>query len=95
MWEMRNGMTDSGVREARQRARERSEAYRQRRRQGRVVTVIEVGARQLAALERLALLDVGDRDKASIGRAVCRFLEVAPHLSAMGDALWPEADEPR
>ena len=53
---------------------------------------IEVGPRQLAALERLALLDVGDRDKTSIACAVIRFLETAPHLSPMGDALWPEGE---
>jgi hypothetical protein len=41
------------------------------------------------ALERLVLLNVGDRDKVSIAWAVTRFLETAPHLSAMGDALWP------
>jgi len=90
---MRNVMTDLAAQELRERGRERSEAYRERRRRGRMVTTVEVGPRQLAALERLALLNVGDRDKAAIGRAVTRFLETAPHLSAMGDALWPESDE--
>jgi hypothetical protein len=72
--------------EARERARER-------RRYGRVSVSIEVGSRQLAALERLALLDVGDRDKRSIACAVIRFLRAAPDLSAIGDALWPEVEE--
>jgi hypothetical protein len=42
-----------------------------------------------AALERLTLLERGDRDKASIAWAVSRFLDTAPHVSATGDALWP------
>jgi hypothetical protein len=36
-------------------------------------------------------LDVDDRDKASIAWAVSRFLDAAPHLAAIGDALWPES----
>jgi hypothetical protein len=86
-------MTKTAMYRAREQARERSEAYRERRRHGRVSVSIEIGQRQLAALERLALLDVGDRDKASIAGAVSRFLETAPHLSAMGDALWPQNEE--
>ena len=86
----RNRMTDKGARE---RARERSEAYRKRRRHGRVSVPIEIGPHQLAALERLALLGVGDRDKVAIAGAVTRFLDAAPHLSALGDALWPESEE--
>jgi len=54
---------------------------------------IEIGPHQLAALERLALLGVGDRDKVAIAGAVTRFLDAASHLSAMGDALWPESEE--
>ena len=79
--------------EARERARERSEAYRERRRHGRVSVPIEVEPRHLAALERLSLLDMGNRDKRAIAWAVTRFLEMAPHLAAAGDALWPEAEE--
>jgi hypothetical protein len=54
-----------------------------------VLVLVEVGPHQLAALERLALLDVGERDKACIAAAVFRFLDVAPHITAAGDALWP------
>lgn len=79
--------------EARERGGSRSEAYRDRRRHGRVLVTVEVGPYQAAALERLALLDIGDRDKGSIAAAVSRFLRAAPHLSAMGDALWPEGEE--
>jgi hypothetical protein len=58
-----------------------------------VLVTIEVGPHHLFAMERLALLAVGDRDKTSIASAVMRFLEGAPYISAMGDALWPEGDE--
>ena len=91
--DLRNPMTHSTSPEARELARSRSEAYRDRRRHGRILVSVEVGPYQAAALERLALLDVGDREKTSIATAVTRFLEAAPHLSAMGDALWPEGEE--
>jgi hypothetical protein len=86
-------MTHSTTPEARERARDRSEAYRDRRRHGRILVSVEVGPYQIAALERLALLLVGDRDKESIAAAVSRFLRAAPHISAIGDALWPESEE--
>jgi hypothetical protein len=38
-------------------------------------------------------LDVGERDKACVAWAVSRFLESAPHVSALGDALWPANEE--
>jgi hypothetical protein len=89
-------MTDLITREERERARDRSEAYRDRRRNGRVLVTLEVGPHHIAAMERLALLDVDDRNKASIASAVGRFLEAAPYICAMGDALWPdESDEAR
>jgi hypothetical protein len=91
--EIRNTMMRAGVQAARERGRERSGAYRERRRYGLVLVSIEVGPRQIAALERLALLDVDNRDKASIAWAVSRFLDAAPHLAAIGDALWPESEE--
>jgi len=77
----------------RQQGRERSEAFRERRRHGRLLVQVEVGPRHLAALERLALLDAGERDKACIAWAVSRFLDAAPHVSALGDTLWPAEEE--
>ena len=77
----------------REQGRERSEAFRERRRYGRVLVQVEVGPRHLAALERLALLGTNERDKACIAWAVSRFLDVAPHVSALGDALWPADEE--
>ena len=90
---MGDAMTHSSTCDTRELARGRSEAYRERRRHGRLLVTVEVGPYQVAALERLALLDVGDREKTSISMAVTRFLEAAPYLSAMGDALWPDSAE--
>jgi hypothetical protein len=84
-------MTDANPQ--RELARERTEAYRERRRHGRVLVPVEVSPQHLGALERLALLDVGERDKACIAWAVERFLDAAPHVSALGDALWPESEK--
>jgi hypothetical protein len=86
-------MTSPSTLEARQQARARSEAYRDRRRHGRVLVSVEVGPHQIAAMERMALLEVGDRDKASIAAAINQFLEAAPYICAIGDALWPPVDE--
>jgi hypothetical protein len=58
-----------------------------------VLVQVEVGPRHLAALERLALLGANDRNKACIAWAVSRFLDAAPHVSALGDALWPAEEE--
>jgi hypothetical protein len=84
-------MTDANPQ--REVARERTEAYRERRRHGRVLVQVEVSLHHLAALERLALLDAGEREKACIAWAVERFLDAAPHVSALGDALWPESEK--
>jgi len=86
-------MTEALDRHRRDQGRERSEAFRERRRHGRVLVQVEIGPRHFAALERLALLDVGERDKTCLAWAVCRFLDAAPHISALGDALWPAAEE--
>ena len=69
--------------------RERSEAYRERRRHGRVLVSVEVEPRHLAALERLGLLDSGERDRTCISWAISRYLQAAPSVAAIGDALWP------
>jgi hypothetical protein len=78
----------------RQLGRERVEAYRSRRRHGRLLVPVEVGPLQLAALERLALLESGARNKSAIASAVMRFLDAASHIGALGDALWPADEEP-
>jgi|SRR5215472_12097416 len=76
----------------RQLARERVDACRERRRHGQVLVPVAVGPLQLAALERLGLLDVDERDKPAIARAVTRYLDSAAPVAAVGDAIWP-ADE--
>jgi hypothetical protein len=86
-------MTATADERRRQDGRERSEAYRERRRHGLVLVSIEVEPRQLAALERLALLEAGQRDKSCIAWAISRFLDAAPHVAALGDALWPADDD--
>jgi hypothetical protein len=70
--------------------RRRSEACRSRRRRGAVLVTIELEPRDLAALERLALLAPGDRDPQRMASAATQFLAAAPHVAAMGDSLWPE-----
>ncbi len=77
----------------RQLARQRSEAYRDRKRRSAVLVMIELEPRDLAALERLALLDPGDRDPHRMAYAAAQFLAAAPHIAAMGDALWPERED--
>jgi hypothetical protein len=86
-------MTTPVDHQRREQGRERSEAFRERRRHGRLLVQVEVGPRHFVALERLALLDSGERDKACIAWAVSRFLDAAPHVSALGDALWPAEEE--
>jgi hypothetical protein len=79
--------------DARARARQRSEAHRDRKRRGVVLAWIEVDLRDLAALERLALLEPGERDPYLIACAVAQFLKAAPAVASMGDALWPEGGD--
>jgi hypothetical protein len=86
-------MSTTADEQRREQGRDRSEAFRERRRHGRVLVQVEVGPPHLAALERLALLGTNERDKACIALAVTRFLDAAPHISGLGDALWPAAEE--
>ena len=82
--------TDADRRRA---ARNRTEACRERRRHGRVLVSVEVTPRQIAALERLALLEVSNRDRGALAWAISRYLEGAAHVNALGDALWPKAEQ--
>jgi hypothetical protein len=86
-------VTEPADQQQREQGRERSEAYRGRRRHGRVLVSVEVVPHHLAAMERLALLEIGQRDKACIAWAISRFLDAASHVAAMGDALWPIGEE--
>jgi len=77
----------------REAARQRSAAYRARRREGMIMARVPVRLDHLAALERLALLGVDDRREGAVAWAVWRFLDAAPMVAKLGDALWPERDE--
>ena len=79
--------------EARDLARQRSEAYRSRKRRGVTLAWIEVDLRDLAALERLALLEPGERDPYRIACAVAQFLKAAPAGSCPG--WWCRSDGAR
>jgi hypothetical protein len=57
------------------------------------LVAIELEPRDLAALERLALLAPGDRDPQRMASAAAQFLAAASYVPAMGDALWPEQGE--
>lgn len=70
-------------------ARDRSAAWRKRKSRGALVVSVEIERPDLAGLERLALLSVGERDPQAIGAAVARFLAAARPLAAVGDVLWP------
>ena len=70
--------------------RARDAAYRDRVRYGRILVSIEVDRQQLAAVERLGLLSVGERDKPAIAEAVGRFLRCAAPVASVGDALAPD-----
>jgi hypothetical protein len=54
-----------------------------------VLTWIEIQAADLAAAERLALLQPGERDAQLIACAAAQFLKAAQLVASMGDALWP------
>src|SRR5690348_9060122 len=78
------------IKERRERNRHSVARLRERERDGRVLVWVEVPAHALRALERLGLLQPGERDKAAIAWAVAWFLETLPGFVAMGDAVWPE-----
>jgi hypothetical protein len=75
-------------------ARQRSEAYRDRRRRRAVLVTIELEPRDLAALERLALLAPRDRDPQRMASAAAQFLAAAPCVAAIGDAADPSPGLP-
>ena len=74
----------------REAARLRSAAWRDRKRRGAMLVMVEVEETTLAGLERLALLPMGERDPGMVAEAVGRFLAAARPVAAIGDALWPE-----
>ncbi len=73
----------------------RSERFRERRRRGLITVSIDVSGDHRLALERMGLIDSGmDRDKDAIVWAVERFLDTAPAVQRIGDALYPASERP-
>lgn len=73
----------------------RAERWRERRRSGLLPLMINVSMTHRRALERMGLILAGhDQDRAAITWAVERFLDTAPAVQAIGDALYQGAAEP-
>jgi hypothetical protein len=67
----------------------RVQAWRDRQRRRAIQVTIELEPPVLAAFERLALLDVGERGAPAVAEAVERYLAGAEAVCRLGDALWP------
>ncbi len=73
----------------------RSERWRERRRGGLISVTVNVSPEHRRALERMGLISAGfDQDRAAITWAVERFMDTAPAVQAVGDALYRGAAEP-
>ncbi len=73
----------------------RSERWRERRRGGLIPLTVNVSPEHRRALERMGLIPAGhDLDRAAITWAVERFLDTAPAVQAVGDALYRGTAEP-
>ncbi len=73
--------------------RARSERWRARRRLGLIPVIIDVAPKHRRALERMGLIANGyDEDREALAWAVVRFLDSAPAVQAIGDALFPDAE---
>ena len=70
-------------------ARTRQQQYRERRRRGRVLVPIEVGASEVRALQSLELLRAGAPSKAELAAAVQRFLACAPAIADIPKRFYP------
>jgi hypothetical protein len=56
-----------------------------------VAVTIEVSLSHRRALETMGLIEAGrEVDREAIAWAVARFLDTAPSVAAIGDALYPE-----
>jgi hypothetical protein len=73
----------------RQASTRRTQECRDRQKRRALQVKIEVEPPVVAALERLALLDVGEREPAALIQAVQRYLAGAAAIARLGDALWP------
>ena len=72
----------------------RSERWRERRRKGLIALTINVSPAHRRAFERMGLLAPGSHeDRDALTWAVERFLDTAPAVQAIGDALYRDADD--
>ncbi len=79
-------------------ARERSARWRDRRRVDAIAINLDVLPKHRRALEAIGLIAPGNgRNAEAVAWAVARYLDTAPAIRAVGEALypdWPEDDEP-
>ena len=74
--------------------KERSARWRERKREGLIAITIDVSRAHRRAFERMGLIDAGfDRDQASLRWAVERYLDTAPAVQGIGDALYRDAQD--
>ena len=72
----------------------RSERWRERRRKGLIAVTVDVSPAQRRAFERMGLVKPGrDRDQDELRWAVERYLDTAPAVQGIGDALYKDAPE--
>ncbi len=72
----------------------RSARWRDRRRLGAIPVMVEVLPKHRHALEALGLIAPGnDRHPEAISWAVARYLDTAPAMRAVGEALYPDWPE--
>ncbi len=72
----------------------RSERWRERRRKGLIALTINVSLAHRRAFERMGLVAPGSHeDRDALTWAVERYLDTAPAVQAIGDALYQDADD--
>ncbi len=72
----------------------RSERWRERRRKGLIAIMVDVSPAHRRVFERMGLVPPGhDQDRAALAWAVERYLDTAPAVQGIGEALYPDADE--
>ena len=75
-------------------ARERSARWRDRRRIGAIAVKLDVTPKHRRALEAIGLVAPGNsRNPEAIAWAVARYLDTAPAMQAIGEALYPDWPE--
>jgi hypothetical protein len=75
-------------------AKARSARWRDRRRLDAIRVVVDVLPAHRHALEGMGLIQPGfDRHQEAIGWAVARYLDTAPAMRAIGEALYPDWPE--